>query len=156
MRRIVLFTRRVAIAGILGLGYLYYIASGGGEALASMGLVSFTGIAQVLPVLIGGIFWRGATQYGALAGLLVGFAVWVFTLFLPSLGLSGDGWTEIVQSGLFGLGWLRPQALFGLGNLDPLVHAVFWSIALNTAAFVAVSVMTFPTPLERLHALVRC
>lgn len=151
VRRIVLFTRRVAIAGILGLGYLYYIASGGGEALASMGLVSFTGIAQVLPVLIGGIFWRGATQYGALAGLLVGFAVWVFTLFLPSLGLSGDGWTEIVQSGLFGLGWLRPQALFGLGNLDPLVHAVFWSIALNTAAFVAVSVMTFPTPLERLQ-----
>jgi Na+/proline symporter len=75
VRDVVLLARRLSIAGIMALGYLYYTISGGGAALAAIGLIAFAGVAQMLPSLVGGLFWRGATRAGALAGLTVGFAV---------------------------------------------------------------------------------
>ena len=149
VRPLVLMARRFSIVGVLGLGYAYYELSGGGSALAAMGLISFVGVAQFLPALVGGIFWRGATRAGALAGLSAGFAIWVYSLFLPSVGtVLPETWLE---SGPLGLIILRPQALFGIEGMDPLVHAVFWSILLNSAAFVCVSLLTFPSPVERLQ-----
>lgn len=35
--------------------------------------------------------------------------------------------------------------------MDPLIHSVFWSLALNTAAFFAGSILTFPDPVERIQ-----
>ena len=84
VRNVVLLARRLAIAGVVFLGYLYFYLSGRGAALTSIGLVSFAGVVQVLPAMLGGIFWRGATRMGALSGLLCGFLIWLFTLFLPS------------------------------------------------------------------------
>ncbi len=150
VRNVVLLARRVSIAAILALGYFYYRLSGGGAALASIGLIAFAGIAQILPALVGGLFWRGATRSGALAGLLVGFALWAFTLLLPALG-PGLLPQSVVSEGLFGLAWLRPHALFGIAGLDPVVHSVMWSMTLNAAAFCTVSLTSFPSPLERLQ-----
>ncbi|MCA8879674.1 MAG: sodium:solute symporter [Rhodobacteraceae bacterium] len=152
VRGIVLMARRVCIAGILGLGYLYYRFSGGGEALAAIGTISFAGVVQVLPALIGGVFWRGATRIGALTGISLGFAVWLYTLFLPSFGVGVVLSAQTLASGPWGIGWLRPEALFGLEGLDPAVHAAFWSLAINTAAFTLASLASFPQPLERLQA----
>lgn len=150
VRHIVLVSRRIAIGVIMALGYFYFELSGGGSALASIGLISFTGIAQILPALVGGLFWRGATRTGALAGLTVGFCLWVYTMLLPGIG--GELMpASVFDSGPFGIGWLRPQALFGIDGLDPTVHAVMWSLALNAAVFSLVSLMTFPSPLERLQ-----
>ncbi|WP_158965853.1 sensor histidine kinase [Chachezhania sediminis] len=149
-RAVVLTARRISIAVIMGLGYFYYSLSGGGAALASIGLIAFAGVAQILPAMIGGIFWRGATRIGALTGLTVGFVLWVYTLLLPGIG-SGLLPPEIMADGPFGLTWLKPQALFGFVGLDPLVHSVLFSLALNTTVFCAVSVVSFPSPLERLQ-----
>ncbi len=151
VRNVVILSRRLSILGVLALGYAYYRLSGGGAALAAIGLVSFTGMAQVLPSLIGGVLWRGATRIGAAAGLIVGFSVWGWTSFLPSFGESGILSLATFTEGPFGIAMLRPQALFGITGLDPLVHSVFWSIFLNTAAFCLFSLMSFPTPLERLQ-----
>ncbi|MGR3503575.1 ATP-binding protein [Pseudaestuariivita sp.] len=151
VRAAVLLSRRLSIAGVVGLGYVYYAASSGGEALAKIGLVSFTGVVQVLPAMLGGVFWRGATRIGAIAGLVCGFAVWTFALFLPSFGPGVVYSAEMMQVGLLGLGWLRPEALFGIAGIDPLLHGLFWSLALNVAVMVVVSLITFPTPLERLQ-----
>ncbi|MDF1716132.1 MAG: sensor histidine kinase [Antarcticimicrobium sp.] len=150
VRHVILLARRVSIAVIMVLGYFYFRLSGGGAALASIGLISFAGIAQILPSLVGGLFWRGATRSGALAGLTLGFALWLYTLLLPGLGggLMPDG---VLSDGPFGIGWLRPQALFGIEGLDPIVHSVMWSMLLNTAAFCAASLLSFPSPLERLQ-----
>ena len=153
VRKVVLMARRLSIAVILLLGYLYYSLSGGGAALAAIGLVSFTGVVQVLPALIGGIFWRGATRLGALWGVGTGFGIWLYTLFIPSLGLDLGFLLQLMQLGPFEISWLRPQALFGISGLDPLVHAVFWSISLNSLVFVFVSLISFPSPLERLQAV---
>ncbi len=151
VRDIVIFARRMSVGLIIALGYLYYTYSGGGAALAAMGLISFVGVAQFLPALLGGIFWRGASRIGAQAGLAVGFAVWVWTLLLPSFGSEGVLSTSILANGPWGLNWLRPQALFGMSGMDPVVHAVWWSMSLNFLTFWAVSIFTFPQPLERLQ-----
>ncbi len=150
VRNVILLARRVSIGVIMALGYFYYRLSGGGAALASIGLIAFAGIAQILPALLGGLFWRGATRSGALAGLIVGFVVWMYTLLLPALG-SGLLPDVVLQHGLFGFAWLRPDALFGITGLDPIVHSVAWSLTLNAVAFCAVSLASFPSPLERLQ-----
>ncbi len=151
VRRVVLRARRISIAAILALGYAYYRFSGGGAALAAIGLISFVGVAQVLPALLGGIFWRGATRRGAVAGLLTGFLIWGWTLFLPTIA-SGEIITpQVLENGPWGIGWLRPQALFAIAGMDPVVHAVFWSLTLNILAFTLFSLLSFPSPLERLQ-----
>ena len=151
VRNVVLLSRRFSIVGVLFLGFLYYRVSGGSTALAAIGLISFSGVAQFLPPLIGGIFWRGANRLGALAGLLTGGLVWLWCLFLPSFGADVVLSADTMAHGPFGVGWLRPHALFGIPGLDPLVHGVFWSLLLNVSVFVTVSVFTFPTPVERLQ-----
>jgi len=151
VRKVVLLSRRLSIAAVLLLGYLYFRMSGGSAALAAIGLISFTGVAQVLPALLGGIFWRGATRIGAAFGLSIGFAVWGYTLFLPSFGNSFVMSASLLQDGPFGISWLRPRALFGIHGMDPVVHAVFWSMLLNAGAFIIGSLLTFPDPLERLQ-----
>jgi hypothetical protein len=150
VRNVVLYARRISIGAIMALGYFYYVLSGGGAALAAIGLVAFAGIAQILPALVGGLYWRGATRSGALAGLSVGFGLWVFTMLLPELG-SGLLSAKIMQDGVFGFGWLRPQALFGIEGMDPTVHAVMWSLSLNALVFCCVSLMSLAGPLERLQ-----
>ncbi|ETW11737.1 sensor histidine kinase [Roseivivax marinus] len=151
VRHVVLTARRASIAGVVMLGYLYYSLSGGGSALSAIGLVSFAGVAQVLPALLGGIFWRGATRSGAVAGLSLGFSVWLYTLFLPSIGGGGVLSDAVLAAGPGGIAWLRPQALFGIAGMDPLLHALFWSLALNATAFLVVSLTSFPGPIERLQ-----
>ncbi len=151
VRNVVLVSRRISIAGVLALGYLYYRSSGGGEALAAMGLIAFAGVAQLLPALIGGVFWRGATRVGASTGIALGFAVWLYTLFLPSFGADALLSAATLRDGPWGIAALRPQALFGVTGLDPLVHALFWSLTANLAAFFIGSLLSFPNPLERLQ-----
>jgi Na+/proline symporter len=81
VRNVALMARRLSIAGVLFLGYVYFRISGGGTALAAIGLIAFVGVAQFLPALMGGLFWRGATRTGALAGLSIGAAIWLYCLF---------------------------------------------------------------------------
>jgi signal transduction histidine kinase len=151
VRHVVLTARRISIGAVLALGYLYFHISGGSEALAAIGLISFAGVAQVLPALLGGMFWRGATRIGAALGLVAGFTVWAYTLFLPSFGDTFLMSAAMLAEGPFGIGWLRPRALFGIDGLDPVVHAVFWSMIFNTGAFILGSLASFPQPLERLQ-----
>ena len=151
VRNLLLVSRRVSIAVILGLGFAYFWLSGGSDALAAIGLTAFVGVAQFLPSLVGGIFWRGGTRSGALCGLLIGFALWAYTLFLPSFGGDVILSAEVVRNGPWGIGVLSPQALLGLTGLDPLVHAVVWSVGANALAFVVVSSLSQPGALERLQ-----
>ncbi len=151
VRRVIVISRRLSIAGVLSLGYLYFRFSGGGTALAAIGLVSFSGAVQVLPAMLGGVFWRGATRVGAILGLLTGLTVWMWTLFLPSFGEGAALSAAVFENGPFSIWWLRPQALFGIEGMDPLVHGFFWSMFLNTIMFFLGSVLSFPTPLERLQ-----
>jgi len=151
VRQALILSRRFSIAAILALGYGYFIITGGSAALSSIGLIAFAGVAQVLPAVVGGIFWRGATRLGAMAGLSAGFFLWAYVLFLPSFEGSWLMPANVLAHGPFGFELLKPQALFGINQMDPLVHAVIWSMGINALLFVVVSLFSVPTPLERLQ-----
>ena len=131
--------RRGAIVGILLLGYLYFRLAGEAYALVSIGLISFAAVAQFAPAVLGGIFWKGGTRRGALAGMSAGFAVWLYTLLFPALARSG--WLPIgfIEQGPFGVALLKPLELFGLAGLDQITHAMLWSMLANIGAYVTVS-----------------
>lgn len=151
MTQTVLVVRRVAIFFVLALGYLYYELAGDSAALASIGLLSFAAIAQLAPAFLGGLFWRGATARGAVAAMVMGFAVWFYTLLLPSFAQSSGALAALMTEGLFQLSWLRPEHLFG-SDLPPLTHGVLWSLTANVFGYVALSLTREPLPLERLQA----
>ncbi|MCH8465803.1 MAG: sensor histidine kinase [Roseinatronobacter sp.] len=151
MRLLVLSVRRLSITLVLGFGYLYYMISGGSAALAAIGLIAFVGVAQILPALLGALFWRGASRTGAAIGLVTGAVMWFFTLFLPSFGPDVMLSAQVMNDGAFGLSWLRPYSLFGLTTLDPLMHSLFWSLLLNAVAFCIGSFLSFPSPIERVQ-----
>src|ERR1700742_1536577 len=147
--RFLLGTRRFAIFAIMAMAYFYYRALGEAQ-LAAIGLLSFAAIAQLAPAFFGGLFWRRATARGAMGGMLVGVAVWIYTLFLPSFLDGNTAGLMLLQHGPLGLEALRPQALFG-ADLPPLLHGVLWSLSLNIIAYVVLSLARQPSAIERVQ-----
>ncbi len=148
---LLLIIRRASILIILLLGYGYFHIASESYSLVTIGLVSFAAAAQFAPAIIGGIFWKGGSSKGALVGLTLGFVVWIYTLLLPSFAQSGWLPINFISEGLFGLGFLKPYALFGLSGFDTLTHALFWSMFANIGGYVAVSLWGELSPIERLQ-----
>ncbi len=142
LSELLLAIRRWAIVGILLLGYVYFRAAGEAYALVGIGLISFAAVAQFAPAIFGAIYWKGGTRNGAMAGLLAGFAVWAYTLLLPSFAKSGWLPAEFVTDGLFGVTLLKPQQLFGLTGLDEITHSLFWSMLANIGCYIGFSLAT--------------
>ncbi|WP_317930308.1 PAS-domain containing protein [Halioxenophilus sp. WMMB6] len=124
--------RRLAIILILLLGWLLEQSFADSRNLASLGLTSFAAAVQVVPALLGGLYWYRAGAKGVLVGLLLGSALWGYCLLLPNLVTAEH---PLVAAGPWGIDWLSPHNLFGTGFLDPLSHGVLWSLGLNAAAF---------------------
>ena len=148
-----LAVRRVVIVVLLLLGYLYFRIAGEAYALVSIGLISFAAVAQFAPALLGGMYWKGGTRAGALAGLAAGFVLWAWTLLLPSIAKSG--WLDrgFLDHGPFGIALLQPERLLGLAGLDSLTHALLWSLLANIAAYVGVSLAKAPSAREASQAV---
>jgi Na+/proline symporter/signal transduction histidine kinase len=144
--------RRAAIIAILMGGYFYYLLAGEAYALVSIGLISFAAVAQFAPAMVGGIYWKGGTRAGALAGLTGGFVVWGYTLLLPAFARSGWLPIEFLAKGPFGIELLRPAELFGLAGLESTTHAMIWSMLANIGLYVGVSVMGRQSAAERAMA----
>jgi signal transduction histidine kinase/Na+/proline symporter len=151
---LLLAIRRGAILAMLLGGYAYFRLAGEGYALVSIGLFSFAAVAQFGPALVGGIYWKEGTRRGAFAGLGAGFAVWLYTLMLP--GFIRSGWlaSTLLEAGPFGIAWLRPTRLLGVGGMDEITHAVIWSMLANVGAYVGVSLLTRQSAVERSQATV--
>ncbi len=152
MGKLLLRIRRGAIVAILLLGYLYYRLAGDAYALVSIGLISFAAVAQFAPPIIAGLYWRGGTRGGALAGLTAGFAVWLYTLLIPSFAKSGWLPLGFLEQGPFGIELLKPQALLGLTGLNEITHALVWSLTANIGAFLMVSSRRMPNAEEMAQA----
>ncbi len=150
---VLLGIRRAVIVGLLLLGYVYYRLAGEAYALVSIGLISFAAVAQFAPALLGGMFWKGGTRNGALSGLAAGSLLWAYTLMLPSIAKSGWLSADFIQHGPLSVGWLKPEQLFGLGGMDNLTHALFWSLLVNVGLYVTVSLVRPPSAREASQAL---
>jgi Na+/proline symporter/signal transduction histidine kinase len=144
--------RRAAILLIVLLGYIYFRAAGEAYALVGIGLISFTAVAQFAPAIFGGMYWKQGTRAGAVAGLLAGFVVWLYTLLLPSFAKSGWIASGFVEHGWFGIGWLKAQALFGLAGMDEISHCLWWSMLANIGCYLVVSLNSRPDAVEASQA----
>ncbi|HEV2677321.1 MAG TPA: NahK/ErcS family hybrid sensor histidine kinase/response regulator [Aliidongia sp.] len=149
---VLLRVRRLAVIAVLALAYLTYRLTDRAYPLTLIGLMSFVAVAQFGPGFLGALYWRRATRSGVLSGLGVGFAVWAYTLLLPSVGNGALISDTLLKAGPWGVGWLRPMALFGLNWKDPISHAAFWSLLANCLVFIAISLMQEQSPLERSQA----
>ncbi len=58
---------------------------------------------------------------------------------------------RILADGPWGIGFLRPEALFGL-DMPPLVHGMLLSLAANIACYVSCSLARRPRPIERVQS----
>ncbi len=152
MTKLLLGVRRGGIVLVLLLGYAYFRFIGEFYPLVSIGLVSFAAVAQFAPAILGGIFWKEGTRAGALWGLIAGFLVWIYTLFLPSLVQAGLMPERFVTEGPFGIELLKPFELFGLHGFNRIAHAVFWSMLANVGAYISVSLFSRPTAIEHTQA----
>ena len=152
--RMLLMSRRISIALILILGFFYFSLTGDSDALAPIGLISFAGVAQFLPAIMAGLYWREASLRGAASGVFIGFLIWAWTMFLPSFETVSPFVAQLMAEGPWGIAWLRPEHMFGLEGLDPLVHSVFWSLFLNTVFLVVFSLLSNQSALERIQATV--
>lgn len=146
--RVALESRRLAVVLVLLLAYGYYAEVGKQLPLVNTGLVSFAAVAQFVPAVLGGLYWKGGTRHGATWGILVGFGIWFFTLVLPTLVGPGRLPESVLTEGVAGIAWLRPFALFGLEGLDTLSHGLFWSWFFNIGLYVGISLAKSPTALE--------
>ncbi len=139
---LILGIRRVTIGVIILLGYLEYRLIGNSFDLVSIGLISFAAVAQFAPAILGGIFWKGGTRLGALTGLLGGFFLWLYTLFLPAMAKSGWLSMGFIDNGPWDIALLKPYQLFGLTGGDWLAHGSFWSLTVNVGCYICVSLLT--------------
>ncbi len=150
LKRRLLECRWGCVAFLILTSYWFERTVGESYILVNIGIIAFGAVLQFAPAILGGIFWRSGTRAGAIAGLGAGFALWLHTMLLPALAKSGGIWSGPVREGLFGLRFLRPESLFGLTSLDPVSHAVFWTLAFNLGLYVLVSLLTRQTREERL------
>lgn len=147
-----LASTRLGILVVVSLGFAWARMEAGQLLLVEMGLLSFIAVTQCGPAVVFGLYWRRGTGKGAFAGISLGFALWFYTLIIPALVKEGIVPPDLLTSGPFGVSWLRPTALFGLEGLDTISHGVFWSLFLNCAGYLLVSIATTQDADERSQA----
>jgi solute:Na+ symporter, SSS family len=99
----------------------YVIAIQDVDIIVMVTLVAFDGLTQILPIMLGALYWSRASKEGALAGLGSGIAV-----------------AGILTFGLVSLPAAAPNFTPG-----------FYGLLVNAALFVGVSLATGPVPAER-------
>ncbi len=144
----ILNMRRISIVVLIALAYIYDKTIAENVSLVSMGLVSFVAVAQFAPAAIGGIYSKSASKNAAIASICTGFAIWFFTLVLPSLVSAHILSESLMTNGLFGWAWLKPFSLFGLEGMDSITHSFFWTMFFNIIVFVTVSLNSKKTAEE--------
>lgn len=150
---LVLNVKRLVILFCVFLGYFFAVSVGEFYSLVDMGLKSFEAVTLFAPSLLIGLYWKGGNKKGAMAGLVSGFVVWLYTLFIPALVKAGVITNAYLQE-LFSSSALNPNALFGVGGLDKWSHSLFWSLLINLVLYVSVSIFTKQSPEEERQAFV--
>ena len=140
--RPLLYTKRAVIFGVVLLGYSFKRSIGESHTLVATGLLSFSAVFQFAPAVLLGLYWKGGTRTGALAGLAAGFGIWTYTLLIPSFVDSGWIGASLLTQGPWGIELLRPRALFGLQGFDTWTHALIWSLVFNLGAYITFSLLS--------------
>ncbi len=161
LRVAVLVQRRFGIALVMLLAYGYSRALGDSEALADIGSLSFSGLAQLAPAVAFAVFLPQLPMRAVLGGIVAGVLVWSYVLLAPLAARSGGIDPLWVAQGPLGLAWLSPEGLLGLAGWDRLSRGVAASLFANLAftallALLPARTPSAPRPLARLsHDVLR-
>lgn len=142
--RRILWSKRVIIAAIIAAGYGFYIVIELNEGLASLGLISFVAAVQLVPGMIGLLFWPRATQTGFILGLLSGACIWFALLIMPLL-------TDVATMDSME----RLTGSLGFTDTNIWSLSTFCSLALNSMLFILGSLLTRPST-EEIDAAQAC
>ncbi|MDY0781563.1 sensor histidine kinase [Tenacibaculum sp. IB213877] len=144
--------RRVSIFFLIIAAYLFYFYFSIELSLYSIGLISFVIISQLAPPFFIGLYWNRGSSRASIIGMLLGFLVVAYTLILPFTVEALTGSRDFTENGIFTIEALRPHALFGIDFLSPPAHAFFWSILVNTLAYLVFSISSKGHYRERNYA----
>jgi PAS domain S-box-containing protein len=151
---VMLNIKRVIILGCVFLGYTFAVTIGEYYSLVDIGLKSFEAVTIFAPSMLLGLYWKGGNKKGAIAGIIAGFSVWIYTLLIPAFMRAGFLEPQGVMGAIFNSRLLRPTALFGLEGLDRWSHSLFWGLLLNLLSFVGVSIFTRQSDAETRQAII--
>jgi Na+/proline symporter/signal transduction histidine kinase len=132
--------RRIGIFLLIISAFIYYRYFIMDFSLVSVGMISFVIVAQLGPAFFGAIFWKRGSLNGAVAGIIAGMLICFYTIMLPFSLSSINPESIFFKEGFFGYTFLQPFQLFGLDYLDPIPHALFWSLLFNGLVYLFVSV----------------
>ena len=136
----ILNIRRFSILLIIALAYLYDKLVAQHFTLVSIGMVSFAAVAQLAPAIIGGIYWKQASQKER-------WPVFAQALSFGSLlQFAFNGWCRYCKhqhcwKGLFAFRGLSHFA-FGMDGMDSVTLLLFLEFVFNIITFVTISLNT--------------
>ena len=151
---VMLNVKRVVILGCVFLGYTFAVYIGDYYSLVDIGLKSFEAVTIFAPSFLLGLYWKGGNKKGAIAGILAGFTVWIYTLLIPAFMRAGIVEPGSLMEAMIRSRLLNPTALFGLAGLDRWSHSLFWGLLLNLLFFVGVSLFTKQSDAETRQAII--
>jgi len=134
--------RRLLIGAIILSALVFHAVIGRHLSLDSLGLIALTGVLQLLPGVLGVIYWPEGNRKGVIAGILVGTGIWAVALVLPQ----GFGIMPLESLGL---------SLMDPADMDSWHIPAFVSLSVNVLFFALVSVIT-STSNEELRAAESC
>jgi len=146
LRPVVLAHRRAGIVLVIAMAYGYSRAMGASDALADIGALSFSALAQLAPALIAAVYWPQIGARAVLCGIATGAVLWIWLLLVPvamQAGVAPDlaQWTR--------WSWLSPQHFLGLGDWDSLARGVLLSLSGNVfAMLIAAMTRRAPAPVS--------
>lgn len=125
--RQILMIRRMTIVAILLSSYLYHQLFSSNAALSNIGLLAFSLVIQLMPVLVGALYWKTGHANGVMAGLGAG----IITCFMFII---------------------NPDPEVNISQTSYLVTMVITSLILNTVAYIFFSVQAQPRLVDKMQA----
>ncbi len=151
--RVLLHLRRLTVAAIIALAWLYQRRLADNVVLTDIGLNAFALVVQLAPAIILGLYWHRCNAIGVLWGLGCGATIWFFTLMVPMMVEGGILSANIMQEGLLGLAFLKPHALFGLTFSEPYTQGVLLSVGINLLVVYLFSTFDKTSLADRIQAV---
>ncbi|NRA61771.1 MAG: PAS-domain containing protein, partial [Psychrobium sp.] len=133
--RSILNIRRLIIIALLTLAWFFYTQVAIGNSLATFGQISFGVFTQLLPGLVGGVYWKHGNKKGVYLGLLSGMFIWLYTLIRP---VAAD------------INW--HQSMTWINEIQPSYNWILMSLIVNVVFYVWGSLIFRSGVRERMQA----
>ncbi|MCZ2720671.1 PAS-domain containing protein [Marinomonas sp. 15G1-11] len=133
-RKQILMIRRLVITGVLVLSYLYYQEMANNEPLAGTGLIAFSLVLQLIPAVVGGLYWKKGHVTGVYSGLILGFLCWLLWMFIPLTNNVSWAITDIES------------------RTDIIIYGAFISLVANVFGYIVGSLLGNERLVDRIQA----